>query len=225
MNIATICSSNDPWPLHLERWKRYILKGNPGAILHLIWIGDTSVLQRPVFKDFFQIKMYPIDHNNRKFLNSIRMELTELFHVPDMLYVDVDVDVYESLSFIESGDPSLCCIRSTGPRGRWTQHCVDAGWGIPEKEMNNGFLYLKRSYKEEYEKAWNACADAEDRIRGSISFNVLLRDIQWRELDYSTSVIWSDCKNLVGAKSIHYCNDRGQEKRETLERLWRAVQK
>ena len=212
LNILTICSGQGDWPAHCERWVRYVLKSNPVAVLNLVWIGDTRPLASEWAKSFFRIKLFGVENLNRLFLNSVRMEATELFHVEHMLYVDCDCDVYENLSFIESGEPELSCVRSTGPRAAWIQQCVDDGLGVPEKEMNNGLLWMRRSYKEEYAKAWEAAGKADDRIRGSVAFNIMLRGVSFGELPYSTSVVWSDVEHLIDAKAVQWCNDRGQAK-------------
>lgn len=220
MNVMTICSANGSWVVHLERWVRYVKRSMPGSVLYLVWMGDTGGMQAPVFKEFWRMKLYPQEMLNRWFLNSVRMEATELFGVSRMLYVDCDCDV---LGELPDCDGELGCVRSTAPRLRWVQQCMEDGVGVPADEMNNCLLWLGRSYKEEYKEAWDHCVNAEDRIRGTIAFNVMLRNIKWEQMPYECSVVWSDVQHLVKAKAIQYCNDFGQAKRLELERLWRAV--
>ena len=227
MNIATICSEQGTWPRHLKRWLRYVKKSNPGADLYLAWAGGMpgELLASNQFKG---VKMFPANMAlSREWLNTVRMGMTTLFGVEDVLYVDCDADVITDLSDVikDARHNELLCCRSTGIRPAWAQLSLDKGWGYPKEDMNNGLLWMSRDYSQQYGEAWKATPESvSDRIRGSVAFQIMMRDVAWRELPYEYGTVWSDLDHLPKARVIQWCNSYGQAKRLELEDLYHAVQ-
>jgi len=109
----------------------------------------------------------------------------------------------------------------------WKIVSQKCGYGWPEKEMNNGMLYLRGSFAEEYKAAVQKASGVSDsgRVLGTFAFNIMLQDnpTLWAEASYDNSVIWWDSDKWLDAKSIQYCNDQGQSKRLRLEALYDAT--
>ena len=224
MNIATICSENGTWPTHLKRWIRYVKKSNPAADLYLAWAGGMPG-EMLAGNDFKGMKMFPAGLAlSREWLNTVRMGLTTMFGIEDVIYVDVDCDVYESLEGFKANASHIGWCRSPGvPRPSWLGWHLDKYGVLPAIEANNGMLYLDSDYTEEYSKCWKDIGDSyPDRVRGTAAFNLMLKTVKGVELDYAWAVIWHDLEALPTAKTCHWCNDRGQKKRMELEHLWEA---
>lgn len=228
MNICTI--STDTWAKsHLVRWVRYVRKNVKDAKLFLFYIGDEELLTRPLFAEFEKILPFESDKNNRHFLNACRMGATARFGVDEILYCDCDADVMQDLNHVAGeSDKPLMCVKSPSPRMTYIKVMVDEGNGVPQKEMNNGLLYLRKDLESEYNQYWIKAGNtpAAMRIRGTIAFNLMVNDHpEWvHELPYKTSVIWWDIVKTVDADVIQYCNDQGQAKRLALEGEFRRCQ-
>lgn len=221
MRLLTI-STADWTERHLKRWIRKAKESNPNAELYLVFIGDTCR-----YSDSFKaVKYYGEESHNRNFYNHVRMNACEIFGVDEMVYCDCDADILGNLTWIDGIDKvPLRFVRSPAMHDDWVGVCKEAGWN--KWEANNGFLVLRSKddfllkMYEQAEKATDEDIKPNPRIRGTIAFNLMLRTnpYVWGELPYSTSVIWWDHENIMDAKTVQYCSDRGQEKREELEFL------
>lgn len=224
MNIVTICTPDHPWfNIHLPRWLRYARRSNPTAKLCLFLPSDDPrILTDKTVRGFDEIKLFPMSAVCRPWFNEVRMEATSILGVDEVLYIDCDCDIYGDLSDIpEKSDKDLLWCRSPVIHPPWMEFCDKLGFGIPEFAANNGLLYLRRSFKDEYQKA-KELVDANKppaRISGTFAFNAMLRQNPDAndEIDYKYSTIWWDAEKLKEAKTIQYCSDDGQKKRIMLE--------
>ena len=223
LNICTI--SNVDWlTKHAERWLRYARSSNPSAQLHLILVGEPDAEGRTIADAFDVVKQYDKNCDNREFFNIIRMSATTELEVPEILYCDLDSDILQSLAYVpEFCDKPLMWVRSPGVSEEWVQICKKEGW--QNWGANNGLLYLRKDYKEPYLK-WMAKLKADKvspRLLGTYSFNAMIRELKDEnaELPYYTSVIFWDYRNLLDAKVVQFCNDKGQARRLSLEKTWK----
>lgn len=222
MNICTIITED--WiDKHLVRWIRYVRKNVRDVRLYLIYAGVKS--KHPVLAEFEKIH-YHTGKVNRWWLNSVRMDATRLFDVPDILYLDADCDVLKDLSEIGKlvSDKSLACVSSPVVHEACRKAADILGHGKIDKVMNNGLLYMRRSFMDDYEAAWERTLKAEipDRIRGTVAFNEMLWSGQeYVELPTKYGAIWWDTGSVMDCSIIQWCNDQGQAKREHLEGVWR----
>ncbi len=233
MNICTICTGNQPWLTHLERWCRHACISNPQANLCLIYAGDERLIPGSIIEQFDDVKVYDPSVIERPWFNEVRMDATELFGVDDMLYVDCDCDIHEDLSGVaDETDKELGYCLSPWAHKTWIVLSDELGFGYGKWSANNGLLWMKRSFKEEYAEARAKIEEIQkpSRIGGILVFNTLLRmhPLLGAELPYDYSVIWHDFRvtrdntpHLRNAKTIQYCNDDGQRKRLHLEQIWR----
>ena len=225
MNICTIITPN--WiDRHLVRWCRYVRRSNPTANLYLIMPQQFDLGK---LTGEFKGVWYDDAEPSRYWLNSIRMRGCELFGVDEMIYCDADADILEDLgSVTEDKTYEIASVPSPAIHRDWTAASLELGWGVPEKEQNNGFLVMRRSFEKEYETAWEQSGICKDnRIRGTIAFNIMLHGMEKaKELSYTTSVIWWNMEPdvMLKAKIIQYCSDKGKAKRWELEQLWRNAQ-
>jgi len=232
LNLTTICTGNQPWITHLERWFRYARLNFPQAKLHLIYAGDPRVTSDGVFAEFDEVKLYEPDVICRPWFNEVRMDATEIFGVDEILYIDCDCDIHEPLDGI-MGDSALELgyCRSPVCHPQWTVLSDDMGYGRASWSANNGLLYMRRSFKAEYAEARAKIEEMQkgSRIGGILVFNLMLKmyPLLAYECDYLYSVIRSDCRQIKGepmlklAKTIQYCNSSNQEHRLQLEQNWR----
>lgn len=221
MNICTIITAG--WvDKHLIRWKRYADKNLPTWKKYLIyaedWIGDAESWVKDSFDG---VKV--IGAGQRDLWNRCRMGATTLFGLDEVVYCDADADILAPLELQDiMGDATMGFVKSPAKHGDWVNICDKRGW--PSWEANNGFLYLKCDWTEEYDKAVESVKAecTSDRISGTMAFNWMLRNSEgWTELPYENSMIWWDVNNIIGARVVQYCNDQGQAKRLVLEREWR----
>jgi hypothetical protein len=219
MNIVTIATEGKWVDVHLKRWVRYA-KGS----LYLILAGKCDAGLRKVFSG---IRDYDLGVANRVWFNEARMEAVELFGLKDILYVDCDCDILGELDEKELRGEGVGWVKSPTVHRNWVEVCQKKGYDYPEKMANNGFLWLDRSYKDDWEKAKESVEGLGlgERTLGTSVFNEMLRSVKNRELSQENSVIWSDARNVLTAKAIQYCNDFGQAKRERLEKLWDIKQR
>jgi len=223
MNICTIITQ-DWLDRHLVRWVRYVRQNVPDVRLYLIYAG-RELTKVPVLAEFEKLHCYggPV---NRWWLNSVRMGATTLFDVPEILYLDADCDVLADISDIPTlSDKSLMCVKSPVVHEASTRASMAMGRGAPSKVMNNGLLYMRKDFSDEYAAAWERLEKfpdvARDRIRGTVAFNEMLAETEYFELPYKYGAIWWDTGAVMDASIVQYCNDNGQSKREHLEGIWR----
>ena len=241
MNICTICTPD--WiSSHLARWFRHVRFSNPTADLYLIMPGTPDDLSHPVVREFTQThlvdpaEVYSHGQLSRPWVNEVRMSATELFDVDEMLYIDADCDVYGDMSrgWAES-DKDLMWVRSPWPNAEWTQMAGQFGYsGAGDWVANNGLLYMRRSFKDEWASAWEKCGNTHrnSRVTGVLNFNVMLRDNPelWHELPKRYSVVWRDWEmyGLIPSMDdgervmcMQWCNAEGQKKHVLHEEVWR----
>ena len=232
MNLVTICTGDQPWLTHLERWFRYARLRCPKAKLHLLYAGDPRVTTQGVIKEFDEVKVYDGSVATRPWFNEVRMDATEIFGVKEMVYIDADCDIMGDLSgVVGETEKDLGWCRSPWCHPRWTVLSDEMGYGRGEWSANNGFLLMRRSFKEEYAKARKKIEEEQkkSRIGGILVFNVMLRMYPElaEELPYEYSVIRSDygtpqgIEALENAYTIQYCNQINQALRLNLETDWR----
>ena len=143
----------------------------------------------------------------------------------DCLYVDPDVDVIRNLDGIPacSEAPLLWC-RSPTPIPGVDQILSVMGLPMVEIHANNGMLYLRRDFSEEFRTAHyesQKVLRGTDKLAGLRAFNVMLAmypDLH-AEMPYKYDVIWWDVPCHDMAHAIHYCNDNGKRIRPHVE--WR----
>jgi hypothetical protein len=232
MNICTICTGNQPWLTHLERWFRYAKISNPQAKLHLILAGSPELLTQGIIKEFDDVKLYDPSVICRPWFNEVRMDATDIFGVDEMLYIDCDCDIHERLDDVMADSKlDLGYCRSPWIHPHWTHMSEELGYGAATYSANNGLLYMRRSFKKEYAEARARIEEVQkgSRIGGILVFNTMLRmnPLLAYEIAYEYSVIWHDWAQvnnvpvLRTAKTIQYCSDQGQQKRLFLEQTWR----
>jgi hypothetical protein len=168
---------------------------------------------------------------NRKWFNSVRMGATKAFGVDSILYLDCDADVLADVSPMVNAVTSaqIGAVLSPVMHVELGELASKLGWGAPEREWNNGLLWLQRDYTSDYEKAWDkaeASGVNRPRIPGTLAFNTMLHDLPVGEFVTVPSeygVIWHDVASLGTARIVQYCNDFGQQKRLELEAEWIAA--
>lgn len=219
MNIVTVC--NDKWnPGHLERWLYYTKKNVPNAKLHVLYAGEKDV---DVDVELIRFKN---ESDNRPWYNSVRMGACNLFGIPEFLYVDTDVDILEDLNDICNIPGDILWTRSPVLHPEWIDLSDKIGYDLPEPEANNGFFYMRGDFLAQYTVAEALVDDIgmHPRIRGTAVFNVMLRENNiGTEIAQDYHRIWWEADSHIIAKSVHYCNDHGQEKRLHLEKIRRAM--
>lgn len=232
MNICTIATEGEWVDKHLPRWVRYIRKNAPDAELYLFYMARGSQAQTDkILGEFKAVVFESAENFGRKWLNSVRMSAPVAFGVSDILYLDCDADVLADINEIPKASPcSLLCCRSPVMHGIWPKARARLLGGMPECELNNGLIYMRRDFVEEYEAAWKKAGEAPDvpdRIRGTIAFNLMLEDMKrmtdWDTIPASYGTIWWEVDRLPLAKIVQYCNSEGQAKRLRLEETWKAA--
>ena len=232
--VATIATPGIWLDVHFPRFLRYLRKHNPTARVGLMVPGTEDVLTHPAVQACDKVVRYEPEVACRPWFNSVRMEACEEFQEPEVLYIDCDCDVMGPLGDIgEQSDKDCLWVRSTGVNPPIIPVCQELGYGVPDWCANNGFLFLRKSFRAEYGMAYNQCwkASKSSRVGGLIAFNILLRmfpDLH-AEIPYEWSTIWSDHDNWLGEggwkpRTLQFCNDQGQAKRLHLENVWRAAQ-
>lgn len=229
MKIVTVATEGVWLDVHLPRWVRYIHKNVPDAELYLYYAG-TETPRAAILGEFAQVKYSRADVIGREWFNSVRMGATKDFDVDSILYLDCDADVLSDITQLSQtgADARIGAVLSPLMHTEWGDVCGRLGWGPPQKEWNNGLLWLRQDYTEQYAKAWKAVTDSgviRPRIHGTLAFNVMLHNLPAGELatvppEYG--VIWHDVGMLGSAKIVQYCNDMGQQKRVELETIWIA---
>lgn len=225
MNLSIVTISTADWlDKHAFRWLRYARSSNPDAKLHLILVGEPDEQGHKIADMFDVVKQFGQACKNRDFFNTIRMSATTEFDLKETIYCDLDCDILQPLDYVpEFCDKALMWVRSPSVSEEWQGICAKNKWA--QWGANNGFLYLRKDYKEPYVK-WLAQLKkdgASQRLVGTYAFNAMIRELadENAELPYYTSVVWWDYRNILTAKTIQYCNDRGQSKRLMLEQEWR----
>lgn len=223
MNICTI--SNDAWlHSHCARWIRYARLSNPSAKFFLHYCGERD-LSDPVLGQFDVVKQYGIECDRRDWYNQIRMRAVSDFCVDEILYCDADADILRDLSDVPKfSDKKLMWVKSPSVTDEWKALCEKNKW--ESWGANNGFLYLRKDWDDDYDYwlEWAKKNSTTQRILGTYAFNAMIRaDTDNCELPYENSVIWWDWGShaYLEAKTIQWCNDRGQAKRLQLEQSWR----
>lgn len=228
MNICVIASDN--WvQYHLSRWIRFIRMNVKQPKLYLWLLGDGISQRNPLLREFEKVKYENADCVNRNWLNSARMSATTTFGVDEILYLDCDCDVMQEISDIpERWKKPLGCVKSPLIHKAWAEVSQEMYGTLPSREFNNGLLYMRKDFGEEYRVAWDEvakCKGVPERIQGTLAFNAMLHNLgdNWDSIDYEYGVIWHDVESLVAARIVQFCNDEGQRKRVTLEQEWRAA--
>lgn len=221
MSIAVATIITDDWiDSHLVRWVRYIRKNVKDAKLYLFYAqGKGEYRKHPVLAEFEIIDIFD-GIPNRHWLNAVRMGATKTFGVDEILYLDADCDVLADLNELKC-EKELGCVKSPVIHNELKRVNTAMGGAILRNCMNNGLIYMKRDFTDEYETAWEQVARhmPKNRIAGTVVFNMMLKD--YEELPYEYGVIWWDTQNMLSARIIQYCNDQGQAKRTELEDVWR----
>ena len=228
VNICTIATQGEWLDIHAARWLRYVRKNVPSAETYLIYAGNDPT--GPVVDGFDHIHAFSAAEAVRPWFNRVRMGACDLFGVGEMLYIDADADVLDDLSAIPTLSPRRCLwCESPIVQPDWVNLCQTLELGNAKPQANNGLLYLRGSFAEEYAKAE---AEAENqplnpRMKGMFTFNLMLRRLPfWEEgrLPDEYGVLWTRPKGWATARIVQFCNDNGQAKRVALEEKWRAVQ-
>ena len=226
VTILTI-ATHDWVDAHLVRWVRRVRESNPSARLVVLLVGDGSV---PVPDEVDDVRVYGQETWSREWCNEVRMGATTLLGEDAVLYCDCDADIVGSLACLEAAadGKTLGCCASPTVHGEWYRMCRHFKFADAEPYMNNGLLWLTDDWTERYKRAWGMLAglDVNPRIAGSVAFNLMLRyeEGEWARFPDEYGCIWSDVRGLRAANVIQFCNDIGQKKRVTLERIWRAAQ-
>ena len=224
MNICTIITED--WiETHLERWVRYIRKNTKDAKLYL-FLMCGKVPNNPILGEFEKVETYDPKLFGRQWLNTVRMDACKTFGLDEVLYIDADADVLEDISGIpEIVKGNLACVRSPVMHQPWTRWLAEQGkGGVGQVEYNNGLIYMRGNFTEQYALAWEAADKYDwvpDRIKGTIAFNIMLMDTPFDTLGAEYGTIWWDADKCINAKLIQYCNSEGQKKRVMLEQVWR----
>jgi len=221
--ICTISTADDKWlNIHAARWLRKARESNPTARLGLILIGGE--LRHPVAERFDVVKHFAPEHANRPFFNEIRMDATNIFGVEDACYVDCDCDILEPLDEIKNvSDKEIiyCNAQTEAFAQQWANISEALGYGTPTVLANNGFLFMRRSFVEEYAAARKRIEETQktSRIGGLLCFNLMLEMYPGiaAVAPYEYSVISDDIGPhddpggwLRKAKTIQYAADRNQ---------------
>lgn len=222
MNLCTIITPD--WvDKHLIRWLRYAKKNVPGERF-LYYLGPARNHSFPWLKDEFKT-IIDLPHEGRDQYNFIRMGATEDFGVKEICYCDADADIIAPIDELEvEVKEDIAFVPSPSIHSEWTRLCIKNKWNWLDWEANNGFLYMKRDFRNEYAEAKKELEGQVEkpRISGTMTFNLMVRRIgKATVLPYNFGVIWWDATGLLGAKVVQYCNDKGQQKHIMLEEIWR----
>jgi len=191
-------------------------------------VGEAALANDPTIKHFDDVAIFSdTDIKDRKFYNRVRMQMQNVLHWTEGLYVDCDCDIHEDLSHIEKLQPEakVLYVKSPVMGAKWPECCLAVTGKMPEFMGNNGMLYIRQDMSKEYEECEKLAhaAGAPDRMLGTYTFNLMILKYPEliKDIPYENSVIWWDYRNLLTAKTIQYCNDEGQQKRVSLEAVYR----
>jgi hypothetical protein len=238
VNIVTMATADELWlDIFAARWLRKARESNPAAKLCLILIGGTK--GNPFAQLFDEVACFPQECANRPFFNEARMKATEIFGVEEICWVDCDCDIkrpLDDLPQVSDKELLFCYAQPTAYAPEWAHVSNMLGYGQPKNMANNGFLYMRRSFEEEYKAARARIEEiqAKSRIGGLLCFNTMLK--MYPDLaaaaPYYYSVVADDYTTdpsdkmqwLRKARCIQYCAQRNQDKLLRHELEWRRAQ-
>jgi hypothetical protein len=204
------------------------------------WSTKTEVSKvLDLFDRVAQIKPEQDDDARRRQANRVRMQFCEVFDVPELLFIDADVDIYATIADV----PKM----NTKPVGWCMSPVMHQDWVATAKTIgyktdkvpcaNNGMLFLRGDCSKPY-RAAERVADGlmlNPRIKGLVTFNIMLHEnpeAHW-QIPYHYGHIWWDTTTKVKnqsdgqvvcvhevARTSHFCGDGGKQARQNKDSLW-----
>jgi len=227
MHVVTIC--NAAWlDTHTERFIRLAHKAMPDAAYTLVYVGHGAARNKSKTPDMFDVvRTVKDDKTAPGYLryNEIRYSLCSMLDLPEIVYIDPDVDIVSDISAILDD-----CHASVG----WCRSPIEPqGFGDGMRKLglngdaawaNSGTLVLRRDCAEQYAAAAEGMKRIgfPPRMIGNAAFSAMLRagGVEHQEIPYKYGSIWWDYERLSKALCVHYCNDQGKARRDALDRVW-----
>lgn len=227
MHVVTICDKR--WlDTHTERFIRLARKAMPDAAYTLVYVGTARNRNKSKTPDMFDVvRTVKDDKTAPGYLryNEIRYSLCSMLNLPEVVYLDPDVDIVSDISAILDD-----CAAEVG----WCRSPVEPqGFGDAMRKLglsgdgpwaNSGTLVLRRDCAEQYAAAAEGMKRIgfPPRMIGNAAFSAMLRagGIDHQEIPYKYGCIWHDYERLSRALCVHYCNDQGKARRVALDQVW-----
>ena len=228
LDVVTIC--NAAWlDTHTARFIHLGRRAMPDARFHLLFVGSKAKCAASATPDQFDsVKVVPDKTKGQPgYLgyNEPRYTLCERFGLDEVVYIDPDVDIVADISHITDDCPaSLGWCRSPVEPAGFADAMCKCSLSVPRVWANSGTLVMRGNFGEAYEAASTlaAASGVDPRMVGNFAFSVMLqyRGVEHCEIPYKYGTIWWDRDNFARAQCLHYCNDKGKQRRVALASVW-----
>lgn len=216
MNIVTICHADDWVATHMRRFVHMTRAAMPDAKLYwlipVVGTDNSETLDKvksSALEYFSDVKFVRKQEMQGRLLyyDLLRAGLLDIFGLDEALYADPDTDILEDLSGLETLAPEADLLFA-----RNVVHMPLVPDALRANDMDTsgpyveeGFLYMRRSLKEECENVLNTCKiNFSSFAPGMEMWNIVARRISSYALPVEYNVTSWGLKHFGNAKAIHF---------------------
>lgn len=218
MNIVTICTVD--WvATQLTRFVYMTRKSVPDAKLYLLIPlngGEEELVVRRVISNclnyFTAVKTVKVQELSGRLLyyDYLRAGVLDIFGLSEGLYTDPDVDIVEDVSDLVTLHPEVDLLWTPNPLHMPLVPEALKANGLPAGPpyMDCGFMYMRRSFKEDCTDVLATCSIDKGSIApGMAMWNIVTRRANAHALpvDYHTS-LWG-FEHIPTAKAVHFTGE------------------